>query len=129
LKTNGGVAGHRKLGFVSAQPVIREVLVDQLLPMPLPTTHVEIRRITMAPNTASGAHTHNGPVFGSIERGAVIFRIADEPAVILRAGDIFYEPADVVVSQFDATEDGAVFLGYFLLTEGQASALRPVAAD
>ncbi|WP_243073949.1 cupin domain-containing protein [Microbacterium sp. SS28] len=114
---------------MSTQPVIRKVLIDQLLPAPLPTTHVEIRRITMEPNTAAGAHAHNGPVFGSIERGAVIFRIADEPAAILRAGDIFYEPAGVVVSQFDATEDGAVFLGYFLLTEDQTSELRQIDAD
>jgi quercetin dioxygenase-like cupin family protein len=126
---SGDLPGHRKLNFVNSQPVSREVLVDQLLPLPLPTTHVEIRRITMLPNTAAGAHTHNGPVFGSIERGAVVFRIGDEPAAILRPGDIFYEPVDAVVSQFDATEDGAVFLAYFLLTDGQSSELRLIATD
>jgi quercetin dioxygenase-like cupin family protein len=109
------------------ESVTRDVLVDQPLPAPLATTHVEIRRITMPPGTAAGAHTHNGPVFGSIERGEVIFRIADEPATTLRAGDIFYEPADTVISRFDATEAGAVFLACFPLTEGQVSELRPVA--
>jgi quercetin dioxygenase-like cupin family protein len=109
---------------VSAQPVTREILQDQALPAPLPTAHVEIRRITMAPGVAPGAHTHNGPVFGSIEQGSVVFRIADGPELTLRAGDTFYEPADTVISRFDATEEGVVFLGYFLLTEGQSGELH-----
>jgi len=105
------------------ETVTREILHDHRLPAPLPTGHVEIRRITMRPGTAAGRHTHNGPVFGSIERGAVVFQIEDGPEVTLHAGDTFYEPAETVISRFDATEEGAVFLGYFLLPDDQAAAL------
>lgn len=80
----------------------------------------------MAPGVAPGAHTHNGPVFGSIESGAVEFQVEDGPELTLRAGDTFYEPAGTVISRFDATDEGVVFLGYFLLAEGQASELRVI---
>lgn len=77
----------------------------------------------MTPSTVAGAHTHNGPVFGSIESGSVVFQIGDEPEKVLRAGDVFYEPADVVISRFDATEEGVSFLGYFLLGAGETPRL------
>lgn len=110
---------------MTSEPVTREILLDQNLPAALPTEHVEIRRITMAPGTAPGAHIHNGPVFGVIEHGAVIVQVENGAETTLRPGDTFYEPADRVISRFDATEEGATFLGYFLLAEGQASELRP----
>jgi quercetin dioxygenase-like cupin family protein len=37
---------------------------------------------------------------------------------VLRAGDVFHEPEGVPV-RFDATDEGATFLGYFLLSDGQ----------
>ncbi|MFJ4220351.1 cupin domain-containing protein [Curtobacterium luteum] len=70
--------------------------------------------------TTGGAHVHNGPVFGSIEKGSVTFQLGTEAEVTLRAGDVFYEPAGVVVSKFDTTTEDVVFLGYFLLREGSA---------
>ena len=111
---------------MSESTVVREVLSDQQLPAALPTTHVEIRRITMSAGISPGAHTHNGPVFGSIERGGVVFQIDDGPELELGPGDTFYEPADTVITRFDATDDGVVFLAYFLLTQGQASELRSI---
>lgn len=89
------------------------------------TAHVEIRRINMPPGLAPGVHAHNRPVFGSIEHGSVVFQVGTEPEVTLRAGDIFYEPADTVITRFDATDEGVLFLGYSLLAEGQKSGLRP----
>lgn len=106
------------------QPVSREILLDQPLPATLPLKHLEIRRITMAPNLAPGRHTHNGPVFGSIERGSVILQVEDEPEVALRPGDVFYEPEDTVITRFDATDEGVVFLAYFPLEDGQQSELK-----
>jgi quercetin dioxygenase-like cupin family protein len=108
------------------QPVTRVVVLDGALPAPLPTARVEVRRITMAPGVAAGPHTHNGPVFGSVESGSVVFAVEDGPERVLRAGDVFHEPADVVVRRFDATAEGVVFLGYFLLGPGQESAMTPV---
>lgn len=104
--------------------VIRETLRDHALPVPLATTHVEIRRITMPSGVAAGAHRHNGPVFGVIEQGSVAFQIEGQPEQLLQAGDVFYEPADTAISRFDTRAEGAVFLGYFLLQAGQAPVLE-----
>lgn len=56
---------------------------------------------------------HNGPVFGSIETGSAVYQIDGEPSVVLRPGDVFYEPEGVRIARFDAQEDGVTFLGYF----------------
>lgn len=109
---------------MTQNPVTRITLMDQHLPAPLPVGHVEVRRITLAPSTALGAHTHNGPVFGSIESGSVVFQVEEQPEVTLRAGDTFYEPGATTITKFDSTEDGVTFLGYFLLGENESPVLE-----
>jgi len=99
-------------------PMTRELLLEADLPG-APVSRVEIRRITMAPNLAPGAHKHNGPVLGSIVEGAVRFQVGTDPEQVLRPGDVFHEPAGAPITHFDALEDGAVFLGYFPLEPGQ----------
>ncbi|HEY0814345.1 MAG TPA: cupin domain-containing protein [Pseudonocardia sp.] len=98
-------------------PMSRELLLEADLPG-TPVSRVEIRRITMAPNLAPGAHRHNGPVLGSIVAGAVRFQVGAGPEQVLRPGDVFHEPAGAPITHFDALEDGAVFLGYFPLEPG-----------
>jgi quercetin dioxygenase-like cupin family protein len=95
--------------------VTRVVVLDQSLPAPRSTHRVEVRRITIAPGHAAGLHVHNGPVFGSIETGSVVYEIDGEPASVLRPGDVFYEPEGARIARFDAQDDGVTFLGYFLL--------------
>jgi hypothetical protein len=53
----------------------RVVVMDQRLPGTLGVRRVEIRRITMEPGFAAGLHVHNGPVFGSVETGSVVYQI------------------------------------------------------
>ena len=96
----------------------RVVVMDQVLPGPLATQRVEIRRITIAPGYVGGLHIHNGPVFGSIETGSAIYQIEGEPETVLKPGDVFYEPEGERIARFDAQEDGVTFLGYFLLADG-----------
>ena len=106
-------------------PVVRETVLVQVMP----TKHVssvEVRRITLLPNVSGGAHSHNGPVFGSIESGAVMFQVGDEPARRLTMGDVFYEPANDTIARWDATDEGVTFLGYFLLSAGQTPQLTPI---
>lgn len=100
-------------------PISRSILLDQPLPAPLPTHRVEIRRITIASNHAGGLHIHNGPVFGSIESGSVIYQIDGRPESVLGPGDVFYEPEGVRIARFDAQHEGVTFLGYFLLDADQ----------
>jgi quercetin dioxygenase-like cupin family protein len=96
-------------------PVVRSTVLDQILDEPQNTSRVEVRRITIAPGHPGGLHVHNGPVFGSIETGSVVYQIEGESASVLNAGDVFYEPKGVRISRFDARDDGVTFLGYFLL--------------
>jgi quercetin dioxygenase-like cupin family protein len=102
-------------GTEGIPPIIRSVLLDQRLVTPQRTHRVEIRRITIAPGHAGGLHVHNGPVLGSIETGSAIYQIEGEPASVLGAGDVFYEPKGVRIARFDAQDEGVTFLGYFLL--------------
>jgi quercetin dioxygenase-like cupin family protein len=106
-------------GAQDAPPVIRCVLLDQLLPGRQSTERVEVRRITIAPGHASGLHVHNGPVFGSIEDGSAVYQIEGGTPSTLGPGDAFYEPKGVRIARFDALDEGVTILGYFLLTADQ----------
>jgi quercetin dioxygenase-like cupin family protein len=107
---------------MTADQITRQVVLDQTLPADLPVRRVEVRRITMLPNTAVGIHTHNGPVFGSIETGSAVYQLRNEPELTLHPGDLFYEPADEPI-RFDAGPDGVTFLAYFPVTNGQQATL------
>jgi quercetin dioxygenase-like cupin family protein len=99
-------------------PLTRAIVMDQRLPSPLTVQRVEIRRITMAPGYAAGLHIHNGPVFGCIETGSVVYQIEGEAETVLGPGDVFYEPEGARIARFDAQEEGVTFFGYFLLPDG-----------
>lgn len=99
-------------------PLSRVVVMDQTLPEPLATQRVEIRRITVAPGYAAGLHVHNGPVFGNIETGSVVYQIEGGPETLLEPGDVFYEPEGTRIARFDAQDEGVTFFGYFLLGDG-----------
>ena len=105
--------------------VVRALLLEEDLGWG-PTGRVEVRRITMAPNAGAGRHRHNGPVYGTIERGSVLFQIEGRAPEILGAGDPFVEPANTVIEHFDATDEGATFFAVFLLRGGEAGELTPV---
>ena len=107
-----------------SESISRVVLLDQHLPAPLPVQRVEVRRISIEPHTALGAHVHNGPVVGSILDGSVTYQIEGQPASVLRAGDVFYEPEEERIARFDAGEDGVTFLAYFLLSPGQEPQIK-----
>ena len=105
-------------------PITRTVVLDQALPAPQSIHRVEVRRIVMAPGLAAGLHVHNGPVFGSIERGSVVYQIEGGPESVLGPGDVFYEPKAARIARFDAQADGVTFLGYFLLGAGESAEIE-----
>lgn len=107
-------------------PVNRVIVLDVPLDPPIDAGRMQVRRITMAPGVAAGAHVHNGPVFGNIVEGSVVYQIEGQPETLLRGGDTFYEPADTVIARFDATEEGVVFYGYFPVRADQEPTLTPV---
>ncbi len=109
---------------VYTEPITREVVLDQPLPAPKATHRVEVRRIRIAPGHAAGLHVHNGPVFGSVEAGSVVYQIEGQPASVLAPGDTFYEPEGARIARFDARDDGVTFLAYFLLEPNQNAELE-----
>jgi quercetin dioxygenase-like cupin family protein len=101
------------------QPITRTVVSDIRLPAVKATDRVQVREIRILPSRATGLHVHNGPVFGSVAAGSVVYQIDGQPATVLRPGDVFYEPEGERIARFDAQEDGVTFLAYFLLSPGQ----------
>jgi len=101
------------------QPITRTVVSDVRLPAVKATDRVQIREIRIAPSQPAGLHVHNGPVFGSIVAGSVVYQVDGQPAAVLRPGDVFYEPEGARIARFDAQADGVTFLAYFLLSPGQ----------
>jgi quercetin dioxygenase-like cupin family protein len=105
-------------------PITRTTLLDQPLPAPHATHRVEVRRISIGPDEPAGLHVHNGPVFGAIETGSVVYRIEGGPESVLGPGDVFYEPEGARIARFDALGDGVTFLGYFLLGAGRSAEIE-----
>lgn len=101
-----------------APPITRTIVLDQPIP-PTSTHRVEVRRITIAAGHAAGLHIHNGPVFGSIESGSVVYQIDGGTESVLTPGDTFYEPQGARIARFDPLAEGVTFLAYFLLDKGQ----------
>jgi quercetin dioxygenase-like cupin family protein len=110
-------------GGESDAPVSRTVVLDVPLAAPVATHRVEVRRIRMAAGQAAGLHVHNGPVFGGVEAGSVVYQVEGAPETVLGPGDVFHEPAGVRIARFDALDDGVTFLAYFLLGAGQEAEL------
>lgn len=105
------------------QPMTREVLLDGRLQVPLATERVEVRRIHILAGHPAGRHVHNGPVFGNIVEGSVLFQVEGGEKTILGPGDVFFEPAGVSIAHFDAMDRNVTFLAYFPLTAGQQPGL------
>ena len=108
------------------QPIIRTIVNDVHLPAVKATDRVQVREIKILPSQPAGLHLHNGPVFGNIVAGSVVYQIDGQPASVLRPGDVFYEPEGERIARFDAQDDGVTFLAYFLLSPGQEPELTPL---
>jgi quercetin dioxygenase-like cupin family protein len=114
-----------KAPVTPSTPVTREILLDEAVSPVKATARIQIRRIRIAPGYPAGPHTHNGPVFGSIETGSAVFQVAGRAPSVLRPGDVFHEPEGAVIEKFDATEEGVTFLGYFPVADGEDPEIKP----
>jgi quercetin dioxygenase-like cupin family protein len=101
------------------QPITRTIVSDVCLPDVKPVHRVQVREIKIAPSQPAGLHVHNGPVFGNVVAGTVVYQVDGQPAQVLRPGDVFYEPEGARIARFDAQDEAVTFLAYFLLTPGQ----------
>lgn len=105
-------------------PVVRTPLLTAVLEGAPTVERVEVKRVELGPNLASGAHLHPCPVVGVVTEGSVYFQIDGEPARVLHPGDAFYEPANVRVLHFDAQGQGATFLANYLLQSPDQELIR-----
>jgi quercetin dioxygenase-like cupin family protein len=108
----------------ASSPVVRIQLLTAQLNSPKIVEHIEIRRVDMAPNIASGLHLHPCPVVGMILEGSVLFQVDGELARVMHTGDAFYEPANVRIPHFDALEEGASFVAHYLLSPGETETIQ-----
>jgi quercetin dioxygenase-like cupin family protein len=68
----------------------------QRLPSPLPAWEIVQTLVEIPEGVASGRHSHPGPEIGYIVRGDVTMEFDDRPPLILRTGDPFVIPPDVI---------------------------------
>ena len=116
----------RTAGPSAEQPITRIVVSDVRLPAVKAIDRVQVREIRILPSQPAGLHVHNGPVFGSIVAGSVVYQVDGQPASVLGPGDVFYEAEGERIARFDAQENGVTFLAYFLLSPGQEPELTPL---
>jgi hypothetical protein len=57
-----------------SEPDVRALLLEHDLDRG-PTGRREVQRVVTAPHLGAGRHRHNGPVFGTIELGSVLFQV------------------------------------------------------
>jgi quercetin dioxygenase-like cupin family protein len=79
----------------------------------LKATLVEVR---YGPGEASTPHSHPCPVVGYVVSGAIRTQVKGSPAVIVHAGESFFEPPNGVhlVSANASRTEPAMFLAYFV---------------
>jgi quercetin dioxygenase-like cupin family protein len=101
----------------TAAQVSRHDLLTAALGSGRVVDRVEIKRIELAPGQPTGPHRHSCPVVGHILSGAVRFQIQGRPAKTLRAGDAFFEPANLRIRSFDniSPREPATFVAFYLL--------------
>jgi quercetin dioxygenase-like cupin family protein len=94
----------------------RIVLSHVLSPMDGRELRIKVVDVTYAPGGANASHTHPCPVVGYVLEGALRMRVNDEPEVIYRSGETFYEGAGDLhrTSANASTTDPARFLAYFV---------------
>src|SRR5262249_44355974 len=79
------------------QPPTQRISVMTQALADIPGREVRILSIDLAPSDGSPPHRHPGHhVFGYVIEGSYEWKIGDEPARILKAGDAFYEPPGVL---------------------------------
>ncbi|WP_051979799.1 cupin domain-containing protein [Edaphobacter aggregans] len=79
----------------------------------LPVEGVEV---TYGPGAASPAHSHSCPVIGYVLSGAIRTQVKDQPEVIYKAGESFYEAPNGVhlVSANASDKEPAKLLAFFV---------------
>jgi quercetin dioxygenase-like cupin family protein len=85
---------------------------------------VEVKPIDFEPRQRTGLHLHPCPVVGLVVKGQIAFQVEGQQRRIPEAGDAFFEPANAKILLFDAMDDPATFVTYYLLGAGEDELIR-----
>jgi quercetin dioxygenase-like cupin family protein len=104
----------------------RTELLTAVLAQHPAVAQAQMTKIELAPGQAVGAHHHPCDVVGIVLHGHIRFEIDGHQAVVLSAGDAFFEPRDAHVLHFDNenANEPAVFVACYLLGPGQSEVIR-----
>ena len=112
-------------GPMITQPVMRKELLTAIIPGGKPVERVEIQQVTMDVGAEAPLHLHPCPTVGIVVEGQIVFEIEGEQPRMLKVGDAFYEPADVMVAKFNNDGDTpAKFFVFYLLGENETETVR-----
>lgn len=77
---------------------------------------IRVVSINFPPAQKAPYHKHPCNVVGQIISGECLVQIEGQPAVVLKAGDVFYEPANKAVVHFDnnSEKDPLQFTAFYL---------------
>ncbi len=83
---------------------------------PRPVAKIDAGGFHFRPGQVAPVHTHEAPAVGYVVRGTIIYQVEGEAPQVLRAGDVFYEPAGPRILRFDnaSATDEAVFIDFNL---------------
>ncbi len=106
-------------------PVPRKNLLTAVIAPAKPVSRVEVQEVTMGPGVKAPLHLHPCPTMGVVSEGEISFQIEGQRVRRLKAGDAFYEPADVRVARFDNDGDvPAQFVVFYLLAGDEHETIR-----
>jgi hypothetical protein len=120
----GFLAAHNRVGDVPISAFARAAAADG--------AEVSVQHIRLAANQPIPWHTHPGPVFVLIERGAFTYEYAQGSKCIrttYEAGNGFVDPGFGHIHQATAGPAGAEIYGLYVLPPGSANHLIPAAPD
>lgn len=109
----------------STPPVSRKNLLSAFITPRQSLEKIEIKEVILPPKLQAPLHLHPCPVVGVVQEGGIIFQVAGGPVQRLKAGDAFYEPANVRIARFD--NEGAIpakFVAVYLLDSNGQELIR-----
>jgi quercetin dioxygenase-like cupin family protein len=94
---------------------------------PRAVAQIEIGDFHFLPGQLAPKHTHLAPVFGYVSKGSIVYQVQGQEQVILKTGDVFYEPAGPEILHFDnaSKTQEAVFTDFNFEREGEPFIVFP----
>jgi quercetin dioxygenase-like cupin family protein len=107
------------------QQVMRKELLTPVIDGSKQVSKVEIQEVTMNVEIEAPLHLHPCPTMGVVTEGKIAFEIEGEKTQHLKAGDVFYEPANIRIAKFNNEGDvPAKFVVFYLLGEGESDTVH-----